>query len=314
MAGQKLDGADKTAILLMGLGEEIAAEIFRNLSELEVRRISSAMSRLGRIDRATVDAVVGEFHETLQRPKSRTVDAAEFARKLGLPVSAARLDAVDLVDGKTLGALIRGEHPQLIALVVAFCEPKKAGDVLRQLPKGLPVEVIVRLARMDYVAPETIEELNDHLTKEIKSAGTRQRLKVGGADKVAAILGAMGSAGKGVLDQIAQRSAPLAEEIEAKLFTFDDLAKVEDRGWRELLKRLSPVILKTALRNAKPEVASAIYRNMSERAAKLLRDDVTAMGPVRLKDVEEAQAQIVRAAKDLEAAGVITLSADAEYA
>jgi flagellar motor switch protein FliG len=316
--------------LVVGLGEEIAAEIFRHLSASEAKRIAVAMSRLKQVNPADVATVMDEFHGILQKkPSAHLTNGAEFTRRaLGraFPGKAGeewgdviqgantQLDAVELTDGNTLAAVMQEESPQTIALVLAFCEPPKAGELLRALPATMIVDVLLRLARLEAVASETISELNDHLKNEINNLKMRSKLKLGGADKVAAILNNLGKdAPKSILAQLAERHAPLAHEVEQQLFTFADLSKLDPGTMRQVLKQVPPQTLRLALRNASDQVAQAVYRAMSERSAALLREDVVGQGPQRLRDVEDAQKQIIATVRELEAQGLINLTAADQF-
>lgn len=332
MANQKFSGAQKAAILLLSFGEEISAEIFKNMTEFEIKRIGAAMSRLGRLENDVVEQVMGEFYGVLQQNKKffyggndftkkvignafKGNDGEELINQLSLG-SSSNLDALELIDARTLSNFIRNEHPQTIALILAHLDPKKCGDTIKLLPESIRTEILIRIANLDAVAPEIIDEIDDVLRAEIQSMGSISTQKIGGVEPIAEMLNLIdGSTEEQILDGLEERDPELAEKIRQLMFTFDDLVKIDDRGIQEIVKAVQQDKWKIALKTASESVRELVFKNMSERAANMLREDMEAMPAVKLSDVETVQYEIVQVARKLEEEGkiVIATGGDAAY-
>jgi flagellar motor switch protein FliG len=327
----KYSGAQKAAILLLSFGEEISAEIFKNMTEFEIKRIGGAMSRLGRLEQDIIDEVILEFYNLLQKNTkffyggnefTKSVigaafkggDADELIDSLALG-SSANLDALELIDAKTLSNFVRNEHPQTIALILAHLDPKKMGEVLKQIPEALHTEVLLRIANLEAVAPEIIDEIDDVLRNEIQALGSVSSAKLGGVEPIAEMLNLIDKATEEqILDNLEERDPDLAEEIRQLMFVFDDLIKIDDRGIQELIKSISNDKWKIALKTASQSVVDLVFRNMSERAAQMLKEDMEAMSAVKLTDVEEGQFEIVQIARKLEEEGkIIIQTGDSQF-
>lgn len=331
MATNKYSGAQKAAILLLSFGEEIAAEIFKNMTEFEIKRIGSAMSRLGRLEQEVVDEVMIEFYGILQQNRKffyggndytmkvigtafKGGDAEELIDQLQLG-SAANLDALELIDPRTLATFVRNEHPQTIALILAHLDPKKCGETLKMLPEGLHTEILLRIANLDSVAPEIIDEIDDVLRNEIQAMGSIHTQKIGGVEPIAEMLNLIDKATEEqILDNLEERDPDLAEQVRQLMFTFDDLVKIDDRGIQELVKGVKTDDWKIALKTASEAVRELIFKNMSERAAKMLKEDMEAMSAVKLSDVETKQYEIVQVARKLEEEGKIIIASGGDSA
>jgi flagellar motor switch protein FliG len=331
MATNKYSGAQKAAILLLSFGEEIAAEIFKNMTEFEIKRIGTAMSRLGRLDQDIVDEVMLEFYEILQQNKKffyggseytmkvignafKGGDADEIIDQLQLG-STANLDSLELIDPRTLATFIRNEHPQTIALILAHLEAKKCGEALKLLPENLHTEILLRIANLDSVAPEIIEEIDEVLRNEIQAMGSIHTQKIGGVEPLAEMLNSLDKATEEqILDSLEERDPELAEQIRQLMFTFDDLVKIDDRGIQELIKNVNNDKWKIALKTASEAVRELVFKNMSERAAKMLREDMEAMSAVKLSDVEKIQFEVVQMARKLEGEGKIIIASGGDSA
>lgn len=325
MATNKFTGAQKAAILLLSFGEEISAEIFKHMNEFEIKRIGGAMSRLGRLDQDIVDEVLMEFYEILQKNNKffyggneftknvigaafRGTDADEIIDSLALGASA-NLDALELIDSRTLANFIRNEHPQTIALILAHLDPKKFGEVMKMLPEALHTEIMLRVANLDAVAPEIIDEIDDVLRNEIQAMGSISTTKIGGVEPLAEMLNLIDKATEDqILDNLEERDPDLAEQIRQLMFVFDDLVKIDDRGIQELIKNVANDRWKVALKTASEAVGELVFKNMSDRAAKMLREDMEAMAAVKLSDVESAQFEVIQVARKLEEEGKIVIA------
>lgn len=325
----KFSGIEKTAILLTVLGEDIAAALLREMSPDEVKRILSAMGRLSKLDQKTAEAVLAEFQEALTKPGrtlptggheyvSRVIgqafsgDAAdEFAEFL--KQTSPQLTALAHAEADQIALVMRGQRPQTWAIVVASLEPERAAQVLKAYPEDQQADLLLRIAGLGEVSAEAIEELNEWLEEELKASERRQALKLGGVQQVAAILSQMDSASeKRAVEGLRERDDEAATQIEKYLFTFDDLRSLSDQDMQKLLLVVDSQTLLVALRKCGDAVKEKIFSNLSKRASELLQEDLAAMKPMRVSDVEEAQQKVISQAKDMEEKGEIDLSNDQE--
>jgi flagellar motor switch protein FliG len=331
MAVNKYSGAQKAAILLLSFGEEISAEIFKHMTEFEIKRIGGAMSRLGRLEQEVVDEVIDDFYNILQQNTKffyggndftknvigqafKGGEADELIESLALG-SSANLDALELIDPRTLATFVRGEHPQTIALILAHLDPKKCGETLKMLPETLHTEIMLRIASLEAVAPEIIDEIDDVLRTEIQAMGSISTQKIGGVEPLAEMLNLLDKATEEqILDNLEERDPDLADEIRQLMFVFEDLTKIDDRGIQELCKAVNNEKWKVALKTASETVTELIFRNMSTRTAEMLREDMEAMSAVKLSDVETVQFEIVQAARKLEEEGKIVIASGGDSA
>ncbi len=330
MSTNKYSGAQKAAILLLAFGEEIAAEIFKHMSDFEVKRIGTAMSRLGRMEQDTVDSVMMEFYEILQQNKKFFYGGSEFTKNVlgaafkggnadeiieSLSLQAANLESLELIDPRTLANFIRNEHPQTIALILAHLDSKKFGDTIKNLPESLHTEIVLRVANLDAVAPEIIDEIDDVLRQEIHAMGSVSNNNLGGVEQIAEMLNLLDKATEEhILDSLEERDPDLAEQIRNLMFVFDDLVKIDDRGIQELIKNVNNDKWKVALKAATESVKELIFKNMSKRAGEMLREDMESGPAVKLSEVEGIQYEIIQIARRLEGEGkLIIASGDASY-
>lgn len=327
----KYSGPQKAAILLLAFGEEIAAEIFKHMTEFEIKRIGTAMSRLGRIDSDVMDEVMDEFYVVLQSNKKFFLGGNDFTKRLissafkddqanGLIEdlaleSAANLDSLELIDPKTLANFLRTEHPQTIALILAHLEPKKFGETIKMLPESLHTEIILRIANLEAVSPEIIDEIDEVLRNEIQSIGNISSQRIGGIEPIVEMLNLLDKATEeNVLDRLEERDPELAEQIRKLMFVFDDLIKIDDRGIQTILREVKPDQLKLALKTASEAVKELIFKNMSQRAAENMREEMQNAAPAKLSDVETSQFSIVQIARRLNDEGKIVISSSGENA
>ena len=331
MATNKYTGAQKAAILMLSFGEDISAEIFKSMTEFEIKRIGTAMSRLGRMEQELVDEIMMEFYAVLQQNKKFFYGGNDFTKKvigsafkggeaddlieqLSLG-SNANLDSLELIDPRTLSNFIRNEHPQTVALILAHLDSKKCGDTLKLLPEGIHTEVLLRIANLDTVQPEIIDEIDDVLRQEVQAMGSIATQKIGGIEPIAGMLNLMDKAtSEQILDGFEERDPDMAEQIRQLMFVFDDLVKIDERGIQELIKNISNDKWKIALRTGSEAVKELIFKNMSTRAAEMLREDMEASGAVKLADVEAAQLEVINIARKLEAEGKIVIQGGGDSA
>lgn len=330
MANSKFSGTQKAAVLMLAFGQEIAGEIFRNLTDFEVKRIGTAMSRLGRLEQDFIDEVMLEFHEILQKDLRYYYGGADFTKNVlgsafkgenadeiidSLALNSASLESLELIDPKTLASFIRNEHPQTIALILAHLDAKKFGDTLKLLPEALHTEIILRVANLDAVSPDIIDELEDVLRDEVQAMGSISNNVIGGIEPIAEMLNYIDKATEEqVLDSLEERDPDLAEQIRNMMFVFDDLDKLDDRGIQELIKSVPNDKWKVALKACSESVRDLIFKNMSTRAAEMLKEDIEASPAIKLSEVEQVQFEIIQTTRKLEAEGkLIIASSDSAY-
>lgn len=321
----KYSGPQKAAILLLAFGEEISAEIFKNMTEFEIKRIGSAMSRLGRIDGDVIDEIMEEFFVIIQSNKKYFLGGNDFTKKiissafkdgeanamiddLALETNAT-LESLELIDPKTLANFLRAEHPQTIALVLAHLDPKKFGETLKLIPEQIHTELLLRIASLESVSPDIIDEIDDVLRSEIQRMGNVTSQRLGGVDPIVEMLNLMDkTTEENILDRLEERDPDLTEQIRKLMFVFDDLVKIDDRGIQGILREVKPDMLKLALKTSSESVKDLILRNMSQRAAENLREEMAVMAPAKLSDVEAAQFAIVQVARRLADEGKIVIA------
>ena len=319
------NGTERAAILLLTLGEGEAAQILKHMSAKEVQRVGSAMAKMKNVSRAEVEKVVSEFTTNVEAQTSVGVGADEFLRKalvnaLGADKAAAIIDRISIgrstkglealkwLDARAVCELIRLEHPQMIAIVLAYLESDHAAEVLALLPSGVRAEVVVRIASLDGVQPSALTELDDIIEKQFSGNGGAKTSALGGPKAAADIMNALEpSHESAVMEQIKKSDEALAQLIEDLVFTFDDLGDIDDRSMQELLRQVPGDGLLLALKGAEDSLKEKIFKNMSQRAAEMLKDDLESKGPVRVADVEGAQKTILQTARKLAAAGTIAL-------
>ena len=319
------NGTERAAILLLTLGESEAAAILRHMSAKEVQRVGGAMAKMKNVSRTEVEKVVSEFTTNVEAQTSVGVGADEFLRKalvnaLGEDKAAAIIDRISIgrstkglealkwLDARAVCELIRLEHPQMIAIVLAYLESDHAAEVLQLLPSGMRSEVVVRIASLDGVQPSALTELDDIIEKQFSGNGTAKTSVLGGPKAAANIMNALEpSHESAIMEQITKSDEALAQLIEDLVFTFDDLEGLDDRSMQELLRQVPGDGLLLALKGADESLKDKIFKNMSQRAAEMLKDDLESKGPVRVADVEAAQKTILQSARKLAAAGTIAL-------
>jgi flagellar motor switch protein FliG len=324
-----LSGQEKAAILLSALGPTTTKLIFKHMKDNDVKRMINTMSALSKSPIWMVKKVLEEFYSAINEDsellfsenKGRdfilgTLGEDRAKQLLGQIVdvgSANTLESLELVDTRTLANFLINEHPQTIALICAHLPVEKKVDVLRKLPEGLQAEVVLRVANLDFVSPELIAQLDDVLKTELSTLGSIDTQQLGGIEPIADMLNLMDkNSEKNIMARVEEKDPELAEEIRKLMFVFEDVIFVDDRGIQELLKIVDNLKLVTALKTAPEDVRTKLFKNMSNRAATLLREDLDAMGPTKVSDVEKAQQEIVQQLKDLESKGKAIISRGGE--
>jgi flagellar motor switch protein FliG len=320
-----LSGQDRAAILLSSLGVNTTQLIFSSMRDNDVKRMINAMANVKKVSIWMVKRILEDFYSLLNedaellfsdnRGKDFIINALGENRAkqlLGQIVNvenANTLESLELVDTRTLANFLINEHPQTISLIVAHLNPERKVDVLKRLPEGLQAEVVLRVANLDYVSPELVAQLDDVLKTELSTLGTIDTNQLGGVSPIADMLNLMDKTSeKSIMSRVEEKDPELAEEIRKLMFVFEDLVYVDDRGIQTLLKEVDNQKLVMALKTSPEEVKAKLFKNMSNRAATLLKEDLEALGPTKLSDVEKAQSEIIQKCKDLEQQGKVFIN------
>jgi len=320
-----LTGINKAAVLLICLGEEATAKIFQELSDDEIRQVTRTMATIDHIPETIKDKVFANYAETQKELAGLFVKGAEFAKKAissaGSEERTAELmeqfvsgtesrplETIALMHPKMVAGLLEKEHPQTMALILSTQHVEHASEILANLPEEVRADVIYRIAKIEKVSTEVINRIEDALHREIGLVGSKEQKQVGGLDKVVDLLDHMkNSMDTEILESIEQTDPDMAEEIRKKMFTFENLVALDGRSLQLILREVSNDSLTLALKSASDEMKEKIFANMSSRAGDMIRDDLDAMGPVRLSEVEAMQQTIVKIAMKLQDEGKIVL-------
>jgi flagellar motor switch protein FliG len=298
------------------------------LDDGDIRKLLNVMQKYRVVPVNVTKKVLEEFYELVsesqdyifsEQPASKDaiVEALGEERARGIlggvnlssGAGGRTLESLEMVDAKSLSTFLVNEHPQTVAVVLAHLEPEKKGEVLKRLPDALQAEVVLRMANLDHVAPELIAEIDAVLKRELSSMSTVEQAALGGVQPVAEMLNVMDkNTETSIMSRLEEKDPLLAEEIRKLMFVFDDIVKIDDRGIQSLLKEVPNDKLLLALKTASEEIKNKIFKNISGRAAEMLREDLGSMGPSRLSDVEGAQQEIVNVARRLEAEGKILIA------
>ncbi|MBC7002156.1 flagellar motor switch protein FliG [Photobacterium sp. BZF1] len=321
-----LTGADKAAILLLSLNEQDAASIIRHLEPKQVQRVGGVMAQMADLNQEKVSAVHRHFLEDIQKYTSIGMGSEDFVRNtliaaLGedkannlvdqiLMGSGSRgLDSLKWMDPRQVASIILNEHPQIQTIVLSYLEPEQSAEILAQFPERVRLDLMMRIANLEEVQPAALHELNDIMEKQFAGQAGAQAAKIGGLKAAAEIMNYLDNNVEGALmDQIRDNDEDMATQIEDLMFVFDNLAEVDDRGIQTLLRDVPQDLLQKALKGADDMLREKILRNMSKRAAEMLQDDLEAMGPIRVADVESAQKEILSIARRLSDSGELMLT------
>jgi len=329
MAIERLSGPQKAAIFLYSIGEEMASTIVKQLDEEEIKRIGGSISKLSTISPKVMETILTEFQEAsaVQLPiqigqegksqfiksiVSKAIDAEKAQNILEEIQEEGKwnlFQKIRRLDPKTVSNFIRTEHPQTIAIILTHLDSNQTAAILEEFPPALQTDVICRIAELENIPSGIVEEIDEVLQEEIATIKGFEGQKSGGVRLAAEILNQMEGAAEGnILKEIEEQKQGLAEEIRKLMFIFEDLLQVDDRSIMAILKEVNNETLMMALKTASEELKEKIFKNMSERAAQMLREDLEVMPPARLKDVEAAQQSILKVAKKLESEGKIVLA------
>lgn len=318
-------GLVDSAILLLALGEDAAAEVFRHLAPKEVQKLGETMSRTRTTSRDRLQTVLDRFHADAGDLSMLVEDTDEYIRsvlrralgedKAGLLIErilqggdVSGIESLKWMDPQSVAELIRNEHPQILASILVHLERDQASAVLMHLNERLRNDVMLRIATLDGIQPNALRELNDVLTKVLAGGEKLKRKKLGGTKAAAEILNFFGGSNETiVLDAIREEDADLAQRIADQMFTFEDLNRLDDRAIQLLLREVANESLIVALKGADVELRERVFRNMSQRAAETLREDLESKGPVRLSEVEAEQKEILKTVRRLADEGQIAI-------
>jgi flagellar motor switch protein FliG len=326
------DGLEQSAILLMTLGTEAAAEVFKHLSPKEVQKIGETMTRMRTVPRERVDEVFDRFRAEAEANGSLVDDTDEYVRdvlrkalgedKAALLINrilrgwdTSGIESLKWMDSESVAELIRNEHPQIIASILVHLERDHAGEVIARFTERTRTDVVSRIATLEGIQPNALRELNDVLSGVLSGTDRLRKKTLGGPKVAAEILNGIGASLESqVLESIRQIDEDLAQAIQEKMFIFDDLFKLDDRAIQTLLREVTSDVLVVALKSASPELREKILKNMSQRAAEGLREDLESRGPVRVSEVEAQQKEILKIVRRLADTGEIALSTGGEDA
>ena len=324
-AAQEDEGLESAAILLMTLGEEQAAEVFKHLAPREVQRLGETITRMKAVPRERVDAVMDRLEKTAGNDSALVPDnqayvngvlrralgedkAALLIDRIGAGSSVAGIDNLRWMDPAAVAELMRNEHPQIVAAILVHLEAEQTAAVLKLFGERQRNEVMVRIATLDGIQPAALQDLNEVMSQVLAGGQRARKASLGGAKTAAEILNMMGGAIEtAVLDFVREADNDLAQKIMDNMFVFDDLEKVDDKGIQALLREVQSESLVVALKGATPSLRDKIFRNMSTRAAETLREDLDARGPVRLSEVEAEQKEMLKTVRRLADEGQIVL-------
>ncbi|WP_330960769.1 flagellar motor switch protein FliG [Photobacterium sp. 53610] len=323
---ESLSGTEKAAILLLSLNEQDAASIIRHLEPKQVQRVGGAMASMKELSTEKASAVHRQFLTDIQKYTSIGMGSADFVRNtliaaLGedkannlvdqiLMGSGSRgLDSLKWMDPRQVASIILNEHPQIQTIVLSYLDPEQSAEILSQFPERVRLDLMMRIANLEEVQPAALHELNDIMEKQFAGQAGAQAAKIGGMKAAADIMNYLDNNIEGLLmEQIRENDEEMAVQIEDLMFVFENLAEVDDRGIQSLLREVPQELLQKALKGADDMLREKIMRNMSKRAAELLMDDLEAMGPIRVSDVEAAQKEILSIARRLAEGGELMLN------
>ena len=327
---RSLTGKQKAAIFLVSLGSEISSEIFKHLREDEVETLTFEIARQETVEADFKDAVLQEFQELMAAQNFVTTGGIDYAREL-LEKSVGSQKAIDIINRLTSSLQVRPfdfirrtdpthllnfiqqEHPQTIALILAYLEPAKAAIVLQNLPDEIQSDVAKRIATMDRTSPDVLREVERVLEKKLSTLSSEDYATAGGVESIVEILNLVDRASeKTIIESLEDDDPDLAEEIKKRMFVFEDIVMLDDRAIQKVLREVDTQELAKALKAVDTEVQDKIFKNMSKRASAMLKEDMEYMGPVRLKDVEEAQQKVVSIIRHLEDTGEIVIARSGE--
>ncbi len=320
------DGLESAAILLMSLGEEEAAEVFKHLAPKEVQRLGETIAKMKAVSRERVEGVIDNFEKLAASESMLVADSNEYVKSVlrkALGEDKANLlidrilqgsdvtgiESLKWMDPQSVAELLRNEHPQIVAAILVHLEFDQAADVLKLFTERQRNEVMVRVATLDGIQPTALRDLNEVMSKVLAGGDRTKKSSLGGVKTAAEILNMLGSAVEtSVLDYVRENDNDLAQQIMDNMFTFDDVEKIDDKGIQALLKEVQSESLVIALKGSSPAMREKVFKNMSTRAAETLKEDLDTRGPVRLSEVEAEQKEMLKIVRRLVDEGQIVLA------
>jgi len=322
----ELSGVEKSALLMLSLTPADAAQIFRNLEPKQVQKLGMKMASLEDSSQAKVSSVHRAFIEDIQKFSNIGLDSENFVRtsliealgedKAGnlvdqiiLGSGSKGLDSLKWMDARQVASIILNEHPQIQTIVLSYLEPEQSAEILTQFPEKVRLDLMMRIADLEEVQPAALQELNEIMEKQFAGQAGAQAAKMGGAKAAANIMNYLDTAIEGpLMDSIRESDEDMSQQIQDLMFVFDNLIDVDDRGIQTLLREVPPEQLQLALKGADELLKNKVLANMSKRAAEMLADDIEAMGPIRISEVEGAQKEILNIARRLSDSGELMLA------
>ena len=326
----KLPGRTKAAILLIFLGPETSGSIFKQLNDEEIECLTIEIAKQRKITPENKEAVLFEFEQLIMARQFYSEGGLDYAKslleatvgpekalevlsKMGTSLQVRPFEAARSADPTQLATLIQADHPQTIALVLSYLQPEKSAVILQSMTQETQTEIAKRLALMDRTSPEVTREVENFLERKLSAIIGQDFTSVGGIDTLVNLLNSVDRATeKSIIETMEVQEPNLAEEVKKRLFVFEDVVLIDDRGIQRLMKEVDPKDLSMALKGVTDEVKEKFYKNMSKRAAEMLKEEMAYMGPVRIRDVDQAQQRIVLVVKGLEGKGEIIISRPGE--
>ncbi len=319
-------GLEDAAILLMSMGEEEAAEVFRQLEPKEVQMLGETMAKLKTVQRDRIDTVLDRFSKESAELGVLVADTDEYVKavlrkalgedKANLLIDriiqgsdVTGIESLKWMDPGSVAELLRNEHPQIVAAILVHLDPDLASGVMKNFTERHRNEVMIRIATLDGIQPAALKDLNEVLSRVLAGGAQIRKSSLGGVKPAAEIINLMGSSVEtSILDYIREADGDLAQKIMDNMFTFDDLIKLDDKGFQTLLKEVQTESLIIALKGASPDIREKVFKNMSSRAAETLREDLESRGPVKLSEVEAEQKEMLKIVRRLADEGQIVLA------
>lgn len=323
---KEMTGKQKAALLLISLGPEVSAAVYKHLSEEEIERLTLEISSVKKVDTAVKDEIIEEFHnialaqdyisqggigyaKTVLEKALGKEHAQAIINRLTSSLQVRPFDFARRADPGQILNFIQNEHPQTIALILSYLEAEQAGMILSSLPQEMQADIAKRIATMDSTSPEVISEIESVLERKLSSTVTQDFTETGGVDAVVEVLnGVDRSTEKTILDALEIQDPELAEEIRKRMFVFEDIITLDNRSIQRVVRECENEDLILSMKVSSEEVKEILFKNMSQRMAESFQEEMEIMGPVRLRDVEEAQTRIVATIRRLEDAGEIIIA------
>ena len=326
----KLTGKEKAAILLIALGQDISKEVFKHLESKEIEELYLQIAKTTKVSSEMKDRVFEEFNELMLAQQYLAQGGITYARellqsalgeskaveiitKLTSSLQVRPFDFIQKTESEQILNFIQGEHPQIIALIVSYLPANKAGEIFRNLPEEKQIDIARRIASMERTSPEMIREVERVLERKLSTVVGQDYTSAGGLDTLIEMLANVDrGTEKTIIESLSETDPELAEEIRKRMFVFEDVILLDDRAIQQVLKSVESKDLSLALKGSSEDVSEKVFKNMSKRAADMLREDMEFAGPVRVKDVQEAQQRIVNVIRKLEETGEIVIARGGE--